>query len=528
MTHVSTRPHRIPWTIGAITALWAALLLGSSVIWPMGEGFDETTHLDMAYTYAQDPFTFYGPGELGYTEAVTRMQDQMGDIPPKALVEKAVLPRGERPSLAELGSTDPVAGQPNQMVQHPPLAYWGYAVVLKVPGFDQLGWDLQIWLLRLVGVLMLLPLPALCWAAARRLLAYEGGPETLEPLALVAAVLPLTLPNLARVIASVNNDALLIASSSVLLYLLIRVMTGDLRLRVAGGVAVCLAIALLTKGYALVLPLAVLGSYLVALRGRRVADIAPGLLVTALGGAVGGLWYLRNLVTYGTVQPNGYGEAFLRSYWGVAGDADDGRVRDFFGQYATSFIERIWGGIGLADRLTPGAPIVYGWFALAAVGIAVAVLVRSEASAQSRVRHLVPVLVVLLTVAMAMVGSLELWERRNIGPAAAQGRYLYHLGVPMAAAVVVGWARVLRPAVLGALPVIVLLLGLVTDALSWVVVLRNWYGSALSLGSGLDGLWQWSPLPVPLTAGFAIVLPAIAGVVCLVTLARDQRADHQH
>lgn len=537
----SDRP-RLPWSVGVLTALWGALLLGASLVWPMGSGYDEPTHLDMAYVYAHAPFAFYGPGELSTTKAIAGMQGQAGGFPPRRpLAERPLPPREQRPSLQNLGGPQVIpGGQPNQMVQHPPLSYWAYAVVLRLPGVAHLGWDLQIWLLRLLGVLMVLPVPALCFGAARRLLLADGLADSVaERLSLVAAVLPLTIPNLARDAASVNSDVLLIASCSVVLYLTVRVLTGDLRIRTATGISISLAVALLTKGYALVLPPVVLAAYGLSWwrrrRRRSVSGVLWPLLVIAAGGVVGGVWWLRNLVLYGVVQPTGYGDAFVRQHWGVTGDADDGRIRDFLGPFLTSFVERIWGGIGLADSLTPGAPIVFGWAAFSLVGVVLAVTVRAAAPANARRRGLVLTAALVLTVLVVMQGSLALWERKAIGPAAAQGRYVYHLGVAAGALVVVGWARVLRAEVTRRLPVVVLLAGLLTQVMAWVVVLRSWYGTHDSLGSAASALLDRSPVVPAATITLVVVLPLLTGICALVCLlavgageARHASGRHRH
>src|SRR5882724_6102610 len=64
---------------------------------------------------------------------------------------------------------------------------------------------------------------------------------------------------------------------------------------------------MLTKGLALVLPLPVAAVYLVAwLRHRRPPFAAVGM-AAVLSAAIGGWWWIRNLVVFGAVQPNGVG-----------------------------------------------------------------------------------------------------------------------------------------------------------------------------------------------------------------------------
>jgi hypothetical protein len=519
---------RIPSTVLAVTGLWATLLLGASILWPMGDGYDEAQHVDMAYVYSHAPLTFYGPGELGPTRAGRGVLDQLLSVglPPKHPLATAPIPdRGDRPSLAELGGPTPAGGDPpNQMVQHPPLGYSAYAAVLAAPGVDRLAWDLQVWVLRLVSVVISLPLPVLCWATARRLLRAEEVPDpAAESLAVVAAVVPLTMPNLVRVCSSVSNDVMLIASTSVLVALVVRVMTGDVRRRVAAGVAAALFVALLSKGFALVLPVLVLAAYLLAARRTSFRAVLVPLAVSAVGGVVGGLWWVHNLVAYGAVQPNGYGETFTRKLFGVRGDADDGTLTGFVGPYLNHFVERIWGGIGLADSLTPGPLLVYGWFAVVATGVVAGLLLRATADARLRTWALVTT--VALTVLVAAVGSYGAWQRRDVGPAGAQGRYVYHLVVAVAPVVAVGWARALRPRAIAGLPVLVLAGAVLTNLLSWLVVLRNWYAVDGAVGSGLHGLLRWAPTAPAVTGVAVLVLPGVAAVAALAVLVRAGRHD---
>ena len=501
-------------------------MLGASILWPMGYGYDEPQHVDMAYVYADSPFTFYDPGELRPTEAgraILRDIIAVGWPPERPLARAPIADRGERPSLAELGGNGQAEGNPpNQMIQHPPLGYWVYAVALDIPGVDALAWDLQVWVLRLVSICLMLPVPILCWATARRLLRAERlPPRARDQLALVAALIPLTMPNLVRVGASVSNDVLLISSTSALLYLTIRVMTGDVRLKVAAGIAASLLVALMSKAPALFLPLLILAAYFLAARAVGLRRVVAPLAVAGIGGVLGAWWWVRNLVVHGSIQPIGYGDDFVQRLFGVKGDADDGRFRDFVGAYLSKFVERIWGGIGLADALTPGPVLVFGWFAIAAVGVVAALGIRS--SRDARLRAWVLIGMVIVTVGVVAVGSFDTWQRRGVGPSAAQGRYIYHLVAGLSAIVVVGWGRALRPRVSRKLPALVLIGALVTNALSWLVLVRNWYGVDAGFASGARGLLRWAPTAPGVTLTAVVVLPVLLAVFTLVVLVRSSR-----
>ncbi|MEO3938368.1 hypothetical protein V3N99_16640 [Dermatophilaceae bacterium Soc4.6] len=545
---------RLPLTVWAITVLWAAVLLGAGLVWPMAYGYDEPQHIDMAYVYSGAPFTFYDPAQLPPTRASAGLQSLQPGFPPRvAFLDAPIAPRSDRQSFEQLGGRAfVVGGQPNQMMQHPPLYYWTMAVVLRLPGVDHLAWDVQVWLMRLVSSLLLLPVPVLCWATMRRLLQVRrpgggtaDGQETVgdevvrqarieaSAAGLTAAAVLLTIPNLARDGSAVTNDTLLVLAGSVLVWGLVRVMTGDLSLRVATWVSVALAVALLTKGFGLVFPPVILAAYLVAGwrrradggLGRAVAALVRPLLVVAVGGAIGITWWVRNLVLYKTLQVNGMGEATQIRAYGLPDGG--GPISKFLPDFSSQFVMRIWGGIGLADTPSMGPVLTYGWFSLVVVGILVACTARSRNGARGMA--LVLTASVLLTFAVVGAGSLAANQKWSNVISGAQGRYVYHLVVVLAAVSVLGWVRVLRPASLPLLAPVVLIGGLVTTVAAWVFILEQWYTPLKGSGpgtllSGVHGLLRWSPLPSTVTVLLVFVLPTVASLFALVVLVRDGRA----
>ena len=210
----------IPAMVWVVTALWAALLLGASLLWPMTYGAAEAQHIDMAYAYSTDPLHFYRPGQLTLSQATVNILKQTPGHPPVQRFYGAPIPlRGDRPSFTGLGGHAVAKGAPpNQMVEHPPLYYLAEAAVLRVPGVSHLPWDKQVWLMRLLSVLFMLPIPILCWATTRRLVSAIHPIAGAERFAVVAAVVPVTMPNLIRDGASVTNESLLILAASAVLF----------------------------------------------------------------------------------------------------------------------------------------------------------------------------------------------------------------------------------------------------------------------------------------------------------------------
>ncbi len=526
---------RMPRAVVLVTGLWVALLLGASLLWPPLTGYDEAMHVGMSAAYASSPTHLWDPGELTETTALRALRQRLPADPASTPYDALPLPaRGDRPSFAALGGLTPdLTGAANQMVQHPPLAYLGYAALLRAPGVSGLAWDQQVWLLRLLSVLVAAPVPALAWATARRLLpapgidARPGRRPDLGALAIAAAVVPLTLPNLVRVCASVSNDVLLVLTTSVLLLGLARVVTGDLGRHAALLVGGGLAAALWTKGLALVLPPLVVVAYGWALRTHARSQVVSlgvaarrhraSLVTVLVGGVVGGLWWLRNVVLFHQVQVTGVGEAGLLALYGAPDGA--GRPVDFIRGWPYLVAVRMWGGVGLPDTPVPSPLVVWGWPVLLVAALLVAVALPSRRPGARLGVTLVAWAPVLLTLLVVGSGSWSTYHRWSSSISGAQGRYLYPLVVGLAAGAVAGATR-LRPRATRVLPGVLLVAALATQTSTWAMLLTSWFapGRATSppdLVAGFQVLGQVSPVPLAVTVCLVLVLPvaaALAGV----------------
>ncbi|WP_241834572.1 glycosyltransferase family 39 protein [Pseudofrankia asymbiotica] len=405
---------RVPAAVLLITALHVALLATYSVIYPTWAGYDEAQHVDMVYGLEHGA-GWPGPGDKMISKGVAATSDDFdrGDYADMFLsggkrrgspsfAEITPTPRPERGSFDELGGPDPVTDGrlSNQMVQHPPLVYAvGAGLLSALPGSDDWAYDQQVYVLRLLNILLVAPLPLLAWATARRLgLAETAGRG--------AAVLPLAIPGLTRVGSSFNNDGILMLSASALTFVLAGVLRGDPpggtgsdngeaarprrpkgETRTAVWAGIWLAVALMSKGTALLLPLMVAAAYLVGWlrdrdpdarpavteprRARLRAALAslpwrPAAIALGVGLAAGGWWWVRNYVLYGAVQPNGWGvdpprrEPLLLpdSFW------------TWLWYFVQTMFNRFWAGLGLFEppQLTPIA-IVSATVVVLAVGL---------------------------------------------------------------------------------------------------------------------------------------------------------------
>jgi hypothetical protein len=308
----------------------------------------------------------------------------------------------------------------------PPLYYLLATPVYWLFGGAVLGLRLFSLLLGVAGIGMLFLLlrefrpaePAIAWLG--------GG--------LVAFV-----PQFVAIMASINNDALVLPLLWLWLWLALRYLRGAVPARAIGLVAGAL---LLTKttGYG-VLPLAVL---LVVLRVRR-AGMSPkwgvGQLAAILvpAGLLGGLWWLRDVSVYGwpdllglarhdlvvVGQPRTADWIAAQGLWPFLRDATWTLFRSFWGQFG-------WMGVVLDVRIYQGLAIftaltIYGaaWHALDAMG--------RKRDAQASDGWILLGAAALITVAMVVGYNLTFVQH--------QGRYLYPALPLVALLSVLGWQR---------------------------------------------------------------------------------------
>ncbi len=503
----------VPLFVWLLVALQGALMFMCTFLYPADYGYDEPQHVDMAYAYAQG-HGLYGPGERRTAVGIKQTERGPGYPPQRPFSDVDIVPRGERQSIDEMGGDRPsLVGYPNQMVQHPPLYYLLGAGVFRVPGVAQLPYDQQIAMLRVLSILMMMPLPLLAWAMTRT---WAGD----GPIALAAGAMPLTLPNLARSGATFNNDNLAILLTSLILLLVARVVAGDLSRRTGVLLGLLMTGALLTKAFALVLPPVVLLAYLVAWRRfRRSLPWRPALLALLIGGIPGGLWWLHNLVSYGAVQPFGYGKENLTKIVGPIVPTTAG-PQDFVTGFVERMSQRFYGGIGLPEGPAFPAMVAYIWTGM----LVLAVLVGFAFGFSDRLGR-TAVLVILAPTALSLVilarETYLVWAQHAGRFAGVQGRYMYPFFVPVAGLAVTGLAWVLRRRLARVLPLAVLVAALATQVVAWRTLLLAWWvpvGAAGDRAAMFSGAWaglvRWSPWPEAVTA-IPFVLVILLSLTCL-------------
>jgi small subunit ribosomal protein S36 len=514
------RLRAVPPLVWALTLLHGALLVMFTVLYPPYIGPDEPQHVDMAVALTRS-LAWPGPGERALALGVARTSDPFYNRGFRRRVgpylEGDAVPRGERPSLCSAGGYAPSPTPPrypNQMVQHGPLYYAIGAAVLKAaPG--ECGWpfDRLVWLLRGVSVLLVLPLPLLAWATARRL-AGDG------PVAQAAAALPLAVPGLTRVGALVNNDNLVILLGALLGLLLAGVVTGDRRLRTAALIGAALAAALLTKFNAVVFVPAVVAAYAVGWWRDRGPPPWRQLLLAGGVSLLGAWWWLRNLVVYGAVQPHGWSGWALRDFESHGSIGQSHPFDGFWPVYLRLLERRFWSALGLIDRPELPWAAIHGLTALLLLGILAALLLGRARGGRAG-------LAVLVAPAALVFFALGLWDWRYYARtglrAGIQGRYTYPALAPLAAVVAVGYGG-LFGRFRRLLPLLACLLGLGVQLLALRAVVRSFWtpspgGDRLTdVREASAALLAWSPWPAGATLA-PFVLAALLGLAALLAAA---------
>lgn len=492
--HPETGPLRLgacvrstPRAVWALAALFAALMAAYSLLVPVYHGADESKHVDMLVA-VREPGGWPAEHERVMNEQVLESTRAAGYAPGRdARTAEEAVPRAQRPTLDELAADAP-STVPSQMWQHPPLGYVTTAITLGVvtavvpaPG----GWahDQIVGLARLLGGLLLVPLPLLAFWTARRL----GG----RGAATSAAVLAVAVPGVVHVGATVNNDGLLIVLVGAVTLPLVFIATGDLSLRTALTTGLLAGFALLTKGFALFVPAWIIAAYLLAAwRGGR-RSLRPAATAAALSvgvaGLVGGWWWLRNLRDLGVVQPQGLPPSPVGSDFSP-------ELAPWLARLASTLPRTFWGSFGWVEAPLPWAAVGAA-AGVITLGLVIALVTRRRGQRWRRADVALLLGAVAGTAAIMVYGSWTTYldtGRR----AAMHGRYLMAGVIGLVVAAALGltvrlnrrWAALLPLGLLAGAGALHLLAGV-------VMVDRFWRPADASYGDGLASMLAWSPWP---------------------------------
>lgn len=508
-------------TLALVTALVALVGVLWAVLTPAFRAPDEPQHVNSVLRLA------YGggwpaAGEALVGPAVEAARDQAAlasDVPGRHLDRIELPPFVGVPPLddAERGTVsarnalaDPVPpgastrhldpAVVDQMTQHPPLYYALAAGVLRVTGLAEARWDLQLLGLRLFDVVLLVPLPLLTAAAVRRL---AGS----RPAALVAASFTLFVPQAGHILGSVTNDALVTLSGAAIGYLCVRVLTGDLRPRTAVWLGVVVGVGLLTKVMAAFALPVVVAAYALA-PGRRGPRALGVLVAGAVAFAIGGWWWLRNLLVLGTVQPVGIPDRFLD-------DAEPQGVWYFLRIVVTSLTRSFFGNFGWLEVRLPDA--LFWTAAVVLAALCAAAVVRGPARTATAVLLLQPV-------ALWCGVLVNAWPdyAAHGWISAVQGRYLFAGLLALGAGTALGLLALLGPRLRPAVPWVI---GAAGAAAAGGLAYGFWgfyQGPGQSVADAATRWAGWSPLTGAQLAlvGSVVLVVGVAAVLAAVRSAR--------
>lgn len=489
---------RLPTEMAAVwiaTAVFGLLLFMYSVAVPLFRGPDEGSHIGLLLG-VRSALGYPSPSEQENSERLRRAGElvKFDATTPVPLSAGDAQPRATRPTLRELGpETGP--GRPNRLVRNPPLYYsvMGSLLSLTAVSLPWIhGWpfDATLGLGRLINGLLVLPLPVITFFAARRI-------PLSTPAAAVAALLPLTIPQLLHVGSVYNNDNLLILFGALHTTALIEIARGRLSQGHAVAVGLLGGLVMLTKAFGLLLPPSAVLVYGAAgwrLRDRRAIWAGATSLLVAM--VAGGWWWVRNLVTLGVLEPSSASSREAPPGF----DADLGFWLARFGAW---MIERFWGWFGWFDvRLPLPVVAVATGAAVAALAIGAARIARKkDESLALLAATLVPFVALILAVGTQ---TYDLYAQSG-ETSAIHGRYLFGALVGPMVVVAAAFERRSR---LAAVATLALAVGLHLAAARGLLETYWGRGSASSLATQLKGMSAWAPWPTPVLGAAAVALGA--------------------
>jgi 4-amino-4-deoxy-L-arabinose transferase-like glycosyltransferase len=489
--------------VTAVTVAFGLWLLVWALVLPTFQAPDETAHFDAAVHLAIGD-SWSAPGDMHVLNATQAAAQQ-----------QATLPRREWSTMTELLAAAPgVSATVNQMTQHPPTAYLAGAGVLRAVHFGGLRFDHAVLALRIADAVTVTPLALLAWASVRRL---TRSPRA----ALVGALALFATPQLASIGASVSNDAPAMLLAGLVVWLAVRMLTGDVRWRTAIGLGVALGAAIWVKGTAL--PAIPFVALVVLVAGGRALPVVHRLVrtvvVMGVAGGIGAWWWLHNLVAYHRLQPNGYAAMRPPKDFPPGEHPTLGHFVDVsWGTLARTF----WGSPGIKAQVSIGDLFTAVLTLIALVVLVVFAFRRGPDLRAVLVLAVFPALLIGIqtyTSAHAYLTTTEV--------AATQGRYYFPGIVCLIAISAVAWRRVPRTDGGRRAVAVVLAVAGPLIGLYGLTVVTSWFWNAARVPLTSLGVERFGALgPVPAAVVGALVLLMLVGIAVTVTaVTRRDRVD---
>ncbi len=436
-----TRRPRGPWIE---TTLLTAAVFGVLAVWslttPLYSTVDEPRHINSVLRLVEGggwPEPKSAPileaVDVGARESARPLGETEVPGAARAPGEPAPTPDtplapAERSSLA--GVEGPPAGKVPKldwMTQHPPGYYALLAGAAVVTDAHDWRWDHAVVLLRLLSAAMAAATVPFVMAAARMLTGRRSA-------ALAGGAFVLAVPQWANVHSLVTNDALMSLLSVMLIFFGLRAALRPgtlLSSSLLGGLT--LGLGLLTKGLML-LAVPVLALLLLVAGWRAGRSWRHRFWIPLAGGvvafAVGGWWYVRNLLVFGTLQPSNYGSGQNAQ---AHPDYSLGRYLEIAPR---KLVDTFWGSVRPSLDLPP-------WLVVGASLTTLLAILAAVILSRHRVALLSTFLLPTLLGALIVYHGWELyWNFAII--AGVQGRYLFSVTLAVALCVATVWAAVLR------------------------------------------------------------------------------------
>lgn len=486
------RYHPLVWSV---VALHLVAALAFTLLVPAFRSPDEAQHVDMIRRYRAG-LGHDAPDQMvpmaADVDAVNRAVADPAVLPRPPLLAEDVAPRPVRPAFDDVAPPGATSGVDNQLTQHPPAYYalvaGGTTLAAGMTPEGWWSWDRELFLYRLVSVLLTAALPLLAAEAAMATgLSRRAGA--------VAAAVVLLVPQATVVGSAVNNDALVMLGAAVAVTAALHHVRTSRHTSawVAAGAG---AVAALTKATAAPLLAWVVLVVVVTAWGRwRESEARSSLVGTAAIGALGATWYVRNLVRYDDIQPSGYRAPRAEGF--------EPSLRGFVPQWSDLLSRTFWGMPARRTGVFLPAAISHG---LSAGAVALALVALGDAA-----RRRATALLLLLTASQVALLAQSNWRSHGRTGAfpAVQGRYLFAVLVPLAVICVIGarqlgswWpSRLRRPRPdTATVAAVVAAAGAVLHLWLAVSMLQGFWGAErASLHDRLLAVVAWSPLPALLT-----------------------------
>ncbi|MEV8273901.1 glycosyltransferase family 39 protein [Microbacterium sp. NPDC077184] len=474
--------------VGCVLLIWSALT-------PPFTTVDEPRHVNSIVRLLEGggwPAPRTAPMLDGTLNALREAGSPPGDV-----LDLAVLPDSEQRSVLvgfQSSLYDDV-GAIDWMNQHPPTYYVIVAATLA-PFAEALRWDQFVTGARGVSILLVVGGLAFGMATARMLTnSYTA--------AVLGGFVVFLVPQFFNVLSLVTNDALAVFAVSGALWFAVRAIVAPRGLSWldALGVGGFLGLSILTKGTLLVavpvFALLLVVACLCDARSRRSgASWIRALAALSFAAAIGGWWWVRNIVLYGQLQSSNSGGARSET----AFDGYD--LGSFLLRVADQLARTTWGSLR-ADTALPALLVISLTLGLLlAIGIAL-----YGAGGRTRAVMVILALLPLLTTALITANAWRVyWNTGRI--VGIQGRYFFPWITILIVTVALVWLvvraasgrryRFALASLFVVVPASVQVFALV------LVVNRRWEGDIASMLEA--GAWRpWSIASVVLLLGAALV-----------------------